>query len=119
MSNAEKETIIKAALEKQDVFILKSVTHVNHKPHPYMIGPKHILAARMFIDEEVCRKVQCAHPKCQTSYDEHTYDNVAFLAVARNATNDEANVAIKALVAEIGQTLVDGFAFVESEFKIS
>lgn len=119
MSNAEKETIIKTALEKQDVFMLKSVMQVNHNPHPYMIGPQHIKEANMFIDEAVCRKVQCAHPKCRVPYDEHTFECVAFLSVIRNATNNEANVALKALVVEIGKTLVDGFAFVESEFKIT
>jgi len=117
MTNEEKEAVITTALEKQDVFELKSVQNINHDPHPYMIGPKHI-AHSTIIDESTLKAVGCAHPKCQLSYEEHTSQNVAFLSVIKDSTNDEANVALKGLVDELGEAFIDGFAFVESNFKI-
>lgn len=121
----EKEKILRDALKDQDLFVVKSVMGVNHKPHQYTIGPKHVTYASDhcggMLGEETCRKVQCAYPKCNTPYDEHTYDTVCFLQLLRNGTNDEANAIMKKLVEDIGKSVVDGFALVETDekFRIS
>lgn len=125
MNNEEKAKKIKEALKEQDVFCVKSVENINFKPHPYMIGPIHISYASDhyggMLGDETLKAVRCAHPNCNIPYEQHTSDNVCFLQLLRNATNEEANVILKSLVETIGQSLVDGFAFVETEekFRIS
>jgi len=130
MNNEEKEKRIKEALEVQDVFKLRSVMNVNHKPHQYMIGPKHIkwshdghyggmIGADCIKEGEKQGKVHCEQRNCRVRFEEHTSDNVAFLQCVRNCTNTEANDALKSLVDELGEAFVDGFAFVESKFKIT
>lgn len=124
MTNSEKETKIKEAL-KGDLFIVKSVKDINHKPHPYTVGARHAIYASDknggILDESICRKVQCAHPHCNTDYDGHTSDNVCFLQLTRNGTNEEAQVILKGLVDTLGEKFIDGFAFVETteKFRIS
>jgi len=120
MTNEEKAEKIKEALKDQDVFKMMSVNDVNHKPHPYMIGPRHIAYASDHysgrLGKETLKAVPCAQPHCQLSYDEHTSDNVGFLQLLRNATNEEAQDVLKALVESIGN-IVDGFSFVETPEK--
>lgn len=129
MSNEEKEKRIEEALVLQDVFKLKSVMNVNHKPHSYMIGPKHIawshdghyggmLSGDCIREGEKKGEVHCEQRNCRVPFDDHTSESVAFLQCVRNCTNTEANVALKTLVEELGETFVDGFGFVESKFKI-
>lgn len=121
MSNKEKENVIKNVLAEQDLLAVKLVTNVNHKPHPFMIGTKHVAYASDHhsgrLGEETCRKVPCAHPRCNATYEEHTSDNVCFLQLKRNGTNDEVNTILKNLVDNIEKNLVDGFAFVETTKK--
>ena len=124
MTNSEKETKIREAL-KSDLFIVKSVQDVNHRPHPYTVGPKHVTYVSDknggMLDESVCRKVKCAHPNCNIDFDGHTSDNICFLQLTRNGTNDEAQILFKELVETLGEKFIDGFAFVETveKFRIS
>lgn len=117
-----KEEKVKEALSKQDLFKFLSIERVNHKPHPYTVGPKHITHANRngglgILDEQVCREVQCAHPECNTPYDEHTSDEVCFLQLLRDGTEKEANTILKQLVGDLGEAFVDGFSFVETDEK--
>jgi hypothetical protein len=118
MSNEEKETLAVQYFASQDIIHVKSVLNVNHKPHPYMIGPKHISYAADhccgMLTEEVCKKVPCAMSLCDYSYEEHTSDTVLFLQLQRNCTGKEVNPILKGLV-ETYPDLVDGVAFVETE----
>ncbi len=117
----EKAKKIRELLSEQDLYDVKDVMGVNHKPHPYMIGTAHITYASKncggMIGEETLKNVRCAHPHCNLPYEEHTSDTVCFLQLKRNGTNAEANVILKALVTKIGDNFVDGFAFVESPEK--
>lgn len=119
MSNDEKKAVIEKALNGQDVFKVLKVDHVNHRPHPFMIGPKHVAHAADHhmgrLGEETCKLIPCAWKGCTSSYEEHTSDNVCFLQLRRNATQDEANKIMVSLREHIGDQLVDGFAFVETE----
>ena len=122
MNNEEKCTKIQEHLDKkQDLFKCLSVMDVNHKPHPYMIGSRHVVHASDnhggMLGKTTLETVPCAHPGCNTDYDQHTSDNVAFLQHLRDGTNDEANKIMKAMVKAVGETLVDGFTFVETKEK--
>ena len=121
MNNKEREIQFKKAMEGQDVFNVMSVDNINHRPHPYMIGPKHIAYANDhhfgILDEDTCKHVRCAHPKCELSYDEHTSDRVCFLQLKRNATEEEGRAILKSVSDTLGNTIVDGFAFLETPEK--
>lgn len=121
LSDEEREKIITTALEGQDVYTLKHVSAINHHPHQFTIGPQHItLASDKYggmIDEKVCREVGCKiKGGCSLSYEEHTYDIVAFMQLLRNATKEEANPALKKVADAIGKN-IDGFVFVETKEK--
>lgn len=120
MENSEKEQKIRENL-KGDIFILKSVENINHKPHPYTIGLKHIVYASdhqgSMLDKETCRKVRCAHPNCHVPYDEHTSDCIAFLQLTKNTTQKMAQKVLKSLADAIGEKCIDGFCFVETNEK--
>lgn len=126
MSKEKDEQVIKA-LESQDILIFKSITNVNHNPHPYTIGPKHIVFASDryggMLGEDAIKegekqgKCKCAHPQCNTPYESHTSDQVCFLQFTRDTTGDEVNVVLKKLVDDLGPKFVDGFAFVETKEK--
>jgi hypothetical protein len=105
----------------QDLFTVKSVTEVNHQPHQYMIGPKHITHAGDkhggMLGLETLRAVRCAVPHCQLSYDEHKFDRVLFLQLRRHATNEEASKLLKDLAPTLEQNHIDGVSFVETPEK--
>lgn len=125
MTNKEKQEIIEKALEDQTLFKVKKVLDINHDPHPFMIGPKHITHAASnhgsIITEETLKAVPCAHRGCITSYEGHTYDTICALEPLRNGNNDEANSIIFELVQKLDKGIIDGFIFVETEekFRIS
>lgn len=122
MSDKEKELKLIEALKLQDVFKLKSIINVNHDPHSYMIGARHIKHASDnyggMLGEETMEKIPCAMPKCGLFYKDHTSDKVAFLLLIRDATNKEMNEALRTIVKELGEKFIDGFGFVESKFKV-
>jgi hypothetical protein len=144
MTNSEKEQKIRENL-KGDIFILKSVDNVNHKPHPYCITEKHITKQYMYLGEreiialekESNGKIHCGmytngtqytngykagwNP-CHLPYEDHTKgDCVAFLQLIQNTTNELAQKCLKSLVEAIGEKCVDGFCFVDTKkkFRIS
>lgn len=123
MSNKEKEIKLKKALKLQNVFKSKGIQQVNHKPHIYMIGTRHVVHASDncggMLGDATLESIPCAQPQCGLFYKDHTSDQVAFLQSIKNSTNDEANIALKAIVKKLGEEFVDGFAFVESKFKIT
>ena len=125
MNNEEKEVVIRKALEGQNVFDLKSVIQVNFDPHPFTIGSKHVVYASDhnggMLTQDVVEKIPCAHPNCRLSYHQHKSDTVGFLQLQRNVTQGEAQTILKALVETIGESLVDGFTFVDTKehYRIS
>lgn len=114
---------------KQDVFRYKSTMDVNHKPHPYTIGPRHVKyasenwggmlgSAAIRAGEKI--GIRCAHKNCGLGIDEHTYDTVCFLQLKRNATQEEATEVLKQMN-EKASTMYDGYCFVDTDekFRIS
>jgi len=85
--------------------------HVNHKPHPFVIGGRHFPKdGGMYINP---RQAPCALEGCNLSYDEHTSERALFV---RLLTKDEG--VIKAALTKIiefckAQAIkLDGFAVV-------
>ena len=120
-SNEELESIIKPLLEGS-CLKLHSVTHVNYKPHPYMIGTPHLTKSSgiyLNIEEAESKGAKCAHKNCNLSYKEHTSDRIGFVQTIKNCTNEDVQKALLPIVEEIGEKILDGLAFIESEFTIT
>jgi hypothetical protein len=102
-----------------------SIDHINHKPHRYTIGPKHVGYAADheggMMTNETLKKVQCAFPRCSASYEEHISNKVAFLQLNRDGNNDEANDELKKLADIMKEQNIEGIVMVESdpEYRIT
>lgn len=103
-----------------DFAFIKNVTSINHKPHPFTVGTRHVVEASEhhggILGEEVMRKIACAHRNCTLSYDQHTSDKVALVQQKRNCTTQEMQTWLKNLVeagwaTEVG---IDGFVFLDT-----
>jgi hypothetical protein len=110
-----------AKINESDIFVCKDIMNVNHNPHPYTIGPKHIDYASKYhggmIGQEACDNVPCAVPNCRLSYDKHTSDKVLFLQLKRNATPDEAQPFFDSIKDTLLELKIDGVSFVETPEK--
>lgn len=111
----------KRLVNNTDGFTFQSITNVNHKPHPFTIGPKHIEhASRNYIGmlgDATCKAVPCSYKGCRVPYDQHTWDTVLFISLKRDMTNAEANEELKAVSVDMQDDGIDGFALVETEEK--
>ena len=115
------------ALELVEVKV-DDIQAVNFKPHPFMIGPRHVgWAADHFfgmlssdaIEDAEKHGITCAHRNCQLKHHEHTYDTVCFVRLTTETTQlNEAQrdelVKLKDLFAE-ENVKCDGFAFIGGE----
>lgn len=103
------------------LFVVKEIAGVNHKPHPFTVGPRHVSYASDhnggMLTEEVCRKIPCAASRCGIPYDQHTYETVLFLSLVRNISNKEAADALLAIKGDLIEDGIDGVSFVETPEK--
>ena len=114
-------------LKEKNVFIAASIENINHKPHPFVIGPAHI--GRYNIDtSKPCagyvndrggwsNGYKTGYHKCGLSYEQHTSDTVICLQLTRHAFEDEATVELKKLVPTMEANKIDGVIFIETEEK--
>lgn len=108
----------------QEKFIVKSITNINHKPHPFMLGSNHIgFASNNYggILGDACvndkRFPTCSNPGCNLTYKEHTSDKVLFLQLTQNINKDEASEILKSLVDILKQEKIDGIIFADTPEK--
>lgn len=122
MSNEEKETKMRELIT-DDRIIVKSITNINHKPHPYVLGAKHIVYTSDHhggtMGDETLNAVPCDHPGCVIPYDKHTSDLVCFLQFKEDISPKVLQDELKKVVSSLGEDFVDGFAFVEGDGKIT
>lgn len=110
-------------VEATGIFTLHDITTINHRPHPFMVGPRHIAHAADhhggMLGEATLEVVPCAHRGCQTAYRDHTSDKVMALKLTADTTNTQANVALKQIVDQLDPIdAIDGFIFIKTEFDI-
>ena len=115
------------ALELVEVNV-DDIQAVNFKPHPFMIGRRHVTwASNHFsgilssdaIEDAEKHGITCAMRDCYLKRHEHTYDTVCFVRLATETTRlNEAQrdelVKLKDLFAE-ENVKCDGFAFIGGE----
>ena len=116
------EELIKQNLK--GLFEFKDISHVNHKPHPFMLGPAHVKFAAdkysgMLGDPCVNDKnfPLCSNLGCTLSYKEHTSDKVLFLSLTRDLSNKEAQKVLMGIKPILEEENIDGVAFIETDQK--
>ena len=113
---------IKAALEATNpvIFRILSVSSVNHNPHPYTMGQRHLEHASRHcggrLGMETVNAIPCAVPGCQLPYDQHKSDRVAFIQLLRNASQEEAKEDFRKFTLVVPKDF-SGFTFVETSEK--
>lgn len=124
MSNKELEEKIKELITHEDI-IVYGVHQVNHSPHPYTVGLRHIREANKnsgigVIDKNLCRRVRCAVPNCNIPYDEHFSDTACFLQFKKDIKIEVLRSQLKIVVDYFGKNSkeLSGFSFIEGEGKI-
>lgn len=111
-----------------DGFKVHDITTINHKPHPFVIGPKHVafcadnyggmLGDACTNDE---RFPACSAPGCYLTMREHTSNKVMAVMLTKNLSQEEAQQSLKRYVdAGMEDDGIEGFVFIESpeEFRI-
>jgi hypothetical protein len=127
MTNEEKLKALPAAPESAP-FKLAQITSVNHKPHPYVIGSRHVVHAsdnfggmlgESAIEHGERKGIHCAHPGCTTAFKNHTSDLVCFIEVSREYP-ELKNVPglqeyLKSIADKATELHIDGFAFTKAK----
>ncbi len=103
---------------------VKSILSINHSPHPFTIGSKHVAFASdkyggMLGDSAINNPdfPPCAARGCSLSYDEHTYNTVLVLELTKDANNKEVQAVLESINEEIESDKLDGYVFIENEFN--
>lgn len=113
-------------LLKDGPFIVKSITGVNHRPHPYVIGPRHIgwasdhwngMLGKAAIKDFEAHGGHCAHPNCTLPLDQHTYDTVLFLSLKKDVLKEDARDILAPVGEQMQKDKIDGLCFVETPEK--
>jgi len=98
------------------------LTTINHRPHPYTIGTKHIAHAsdnyRGILDERTMQSLPCAYPGCNLTYEEHTSNKVIALKLLGNYSHGRVQVVLRSTLPLTEEHGVDGFIFIENGFRV-
>ena len=101
---------------------LEDIHKVNFKPHPFMIGVKHVSYAAEhnggMLTQDIIDKIPCAQKGCNLSSKEHTCDTVLFVKLAKNLTEVELRNELLKLKDSMIANSIDGVAFIESDYKL-
>ncbi len=124
MTNEELTTKYEPIVKATRLLQIKEIMGINHRPHMYMVGSKHVVHASDHcggkLGEETMKAIPCAHPRCGMAYEDHTYDTVMGLELTCDTTGEEVQKALKIIVDgnDMEDDGIDGFIFVENKFKM-
>jgi hypothetical protein len=108
-------------MKDSEVLLIVDVLDINHDPHPFMIGPKHITYAADncggMIGEDVLKKLGCAHPGCNTSYEDHKSIKACFIKLKKNSTQDEVQAEHKKMLELLTINKIEGIVLVDTPEK--
>lgn len=101
----EGKLVDEICIGKEGKYVFDSITAVNFKPHPYVIGTRHVahasdnfmgmLSEAAIKDLEKQKGPSCAysdkigHGRCMVPYAEHTYETAAFLKIKTDKKLEE------------------------------
>jgi len=130
MEKSKWEQLTDWSNETMDTSIVKvvEITALNHRPHPYMIGPGHMPEHSIYLDERAIQEAESRGitcywkgkngdrgERCTLPYRQHTSDRVAILELQRNVVRDEIIPELQKLQDEYKAKGVDGYMFLETE----
>lgn len=124
----EKDPLVEElnkVLAKGGLFKVLSIGDINHNPHEFMIGPKHVTHAADHcggvLGDATFDVVPCARAGCNLLYKDHKSDKIAFLQLSRDGKNQEANDELVLIKQILTDNKIDGIIMVESEqeYKIT
>lgn len=102
-------------------FKILSIEDCNHKPHMFMIGPKHVAHAADnnggMLGDATLKVIPCAQPGCKMLYAEHTHNTIVCVQLTKNLTNKAATVTLKKVANLLEENSIDGVTFVETKEK--
>lgn len=105
-------------------FIVKSIDSVNHDPHPFMIGARHVAHAADYhggsLDEDALNSAEakgifCAHRGCNLTYKAHTSDKVCFIQLTNHLSSKLAQETLLKTEQVFKREGIDGVCLVETE----
>jgi len=115
------DKIVEQITEKLTLFSVKSIDNVNHRPHPFMIGPRHIKHAsdkyNGMLGDETLKEIPCDMNGCNLSHDQHTSDKVLFLQLTKSISNKEAQKELGGITNILEENKIDGISLVETKEK--
>ena len=113
--------------EIQDIvsphFTVKSIDSVNHDPHPFCIGSRHVVHASdkfsgiLGTDAIERAGIYCATPGCTLPYDQHKSDKVCFLQLTGHLKTEMAQQTLLKTEDAFKHESIDGLALVETDEK--
>lgn len=103
---------------------IEDIISVNHRPHPFTIGARHVAHAADrhggMLTEAVCRAVPCAAQGCRLPFDEHTSDRVAVIALRRDLPAADVREWLSRVATHVaaGDLRLDGFVFRDTGHRV-
>lgn len=121
MSNTELEEKYRGLLDTGGLFTVLKIQQVNHRPHLFVVGTKHVAYAsdhcNGILSEDVCEKIPCDH--CREPISKHVSDKALFLRLVRDLGNKEAADALFVIKEQFVKDGIDGVAFIKNGFRIA
>lgn len=122
MNDEKKQELIPLLQAKlKPNFKVLSIETCNHKPHMFMIGPKHVGHAANncggILGDATLKVIPCAQSGCSMLYSEHTYDTVVCVQLTKNLTNKVATTSLLKAQKLLEENSIDGVTFVETKEK--
>jgi len=133
MNDLKKQDLIEEAnaiLAETELFIADHV-YTNYEPHPYMIGPGHVVHA----SEKFCGILStdaienyetktgrgCAWKGCNLRYSDHKVSHFLMVKLMRDMENQEASEVLYTLKPLLKREHLEGIGFLNmnKEFKIA
>jgi len=126
---------IGSILDEDKLLTAINIDQINHKPHKYVVGPKHKDLNNKYLNGgSIVDKIpqleewgaHCYYKGCKLSHKEHTSETVLFVSLNRDMRSKEAAkslVKIKSLLEEeningisfLGES--NGYKFIDKESK--
>lgn len=126
MSTREEQVTQFNSMLDAGIVQVDSITSINHRPHPYTIGPKHLSRnSSMYLGDSQIQEMErkhgpmCAAGNCRLRYEEHKFDMAAILVLKRDVSQEEIRAELLKINGEVAKAGIDGYVFLETGHRIT
>ena len=112
------------ALAEKGLFVILDLQEINHKPHRFTIGPQHIQRYHLdmtkpcagYVDDQgnYSNRSKPGYHKCGLPFEQHTHEEIIFLQLTRNVTDEEAHGEMLKLKPIMEELKIEGICFVDT-----